>query len=119
MFAELGAFSLMLALVLAALQAGFSFSGAKRQGLAGAGEGAALGSFAATLLAFLLLIHAFVVSDFSRLKQAADRIVAELAHQYRLGYEPLAGPPQFRRVEVRATRKGVTVRTRTGYVSHP
>jgi Ca-activated chloride channel family protein len=62
---------------------------------------------------------AFVVSDFGRLKQAADRIVAELAHQYRLGYEPLAGPSHFRRVEVRATRKGVTVRTRTGYVLHP
>ncbi len=55
----------MLALVLAVLQTGFSFAGTKRQGLAGAGEGAALGSFAATALAFGILIHAFIVSDFS------------------------------------------------------
>jgi cytochrome c-type biogenesis protein CcmF len=65
MFAELGAFSLMLALVLAVLQTGLSFGGTKRQGLAGAGEGAALASFAATALAFAMLIHAFIVSDFS------------------------------------------------------
>jgi cytochrome c-type biogenesis protein CcmF len=65
MFAELGAFSLMLALALAAVQTGFSFAGVRRQGLAGAGEGAALASFAATAVAFGLLIHAFVVSDFS------------------------------------------------------
>ncbi|MDQ0463524.1 cytochrome c-type biogenesis protein CcmF [Caulobacter ginsengisoli] len=65
MFAELGAFSVMLALVLAVLQTGFSFGGTKRQGLAGAGEGAAIGSFLATALSFGLLIHAFIVSDFS------------------------------------------------------
>jgi Ca-activated chloride channel family protein len=59
---------------------------------------------------------AFVVSDFGGLRAAAANIAYELKHQYRLGYDPPAGPPQFRRVEVRTTRKGVQVRTRSGYV---
>jgi Ca-activated chloride channel family protein len=59
---------------------------------------------------------AFAVSDFTALKKAADRIASELKFQYRLGYDPPPGPPRFRRVEVRATRKGVVVRTRSGYV---
>ena len=59
---------------------------------------------------------AFTVSDFSGLRQAADQIVAELKHQYRLGYEPPDSPTHFRRIEVRSTRKGVVVRTRSGYV---
>ena len=59
---------------------------------------------------------AFVVSDFAGLKKAADLIALEFRHQYRLGYDPPEGPPRFRRVEVRATRKGVLVRTRSGYV---
>jgi len=59
---------------------------------------------------------AFVVSDFAGLKKAADLIALEFKHQYRLGYDPPEGPPRFRRVEVRTTRKGVLVRTRSGYV---
>ncbi len=59
---------------------------------------------------------AFRVSDFRGLKLAADRIARELKHQYRLGYDPPAGPSRFRRVEVRTTRRGVVVRTRSGYV---
>jgi Ca-activated chloride channel family protein len=59
---------------------------------------------------------AFVVSDFVGLKNAADLIAREIKHQYRLGYDPPDGPPRFRRVEVRTTRKGVLVRTRSGYV---
>ncbi len=58
----------------------------------------------------------FRVSDFRGLKEAADRIARELKHQYRLGYDPPAGPSRFRRVEVRTTRRGVVVRTRSGYV---
>jgi Ca-activated chloride channel family protein len=58
----------------------------------------------------------FAVSDFAGLKSAADRIATELKFQYRLGYDPPPGPARFRRVEVRATRKGVVVRTRSGYV---
>lgn len=59
---------------------------------------------------------AFVVSDFAGLKQATDTIVGELKHQYRLGYDPPPGPTGFRRVEVTTTRKGVSVKTRSGYV---
>ncbi len=59
---------------------------------------------------------AFRVSDFRGLKRAADSITQELKHQYRLGYDPPAGPSRFRRVEVRSTRRGVVVRTRSGYV---
>ncbi len=58
----------------------------------------------------------FTVSDFRGLKLAADQILAELKHQYRLGYEPPDGPAGFRRVEVRTTRRGIVVRTRSGYV---
>lgn len=58
----------------------------------------------------------FTVSDFRGLKLAADQIIGELKHQYRLGYEPPAGPASFRRVAVRSTRRGVVVRTRSGYV---
>jgi len=59
---------------------------------------------------------AFVVSDFGGLKQATDMIVGELKHQYRLGYDPPPGPTGFRRVQVTTTRKGVSVKTRSGYV---
>jgi Ca-activated chloride channel family protein len=59
---------------------------------------------------------AFSVSDFKGLKQAAAQIVDELKHQYRLGYDPPLGPPRFRRIEVRTTRKGIVVRTRSGYL---
>lgn len=60
--------------------------------------------------------RAFTVSDFRGLKAAADRIVGELKHQYRLGYDPPPGPPVFRRVAVKTTRKGVIIKTRSGYV---
>jgi Ca-activated chloride channel family protein len=58
---------------------------------------------------------AFVVSDFAGLKKAADLIALELKHQYRVGYDAPEGPTGFRRVEVRTTRKGIQVRTRSGY----
>ena len=59
---------------------------------------------------------AFTVSDLGGLQQAARTIVGELKHQYRLGYDPPPGPPGFRRIDVRTTRKGVVVKTRSGYV---
>jgi Ca-activated chloride channel homolog len=63
--------------------------------------------------------RAFVVSDFGGLKGAASRIAQELKHQYRLGYDPPAGPPRFRHVEVRTSRRNVRVRTRSGYIPAP
>lgn len=59
---------------------------------------------------------AFVVSDFVGLKKAADLVALELKHQYRLAYDRPEGPASFRRVEVQTTRKGIQVRTRSGYV---
>ncbi len=50
------------------------------------------------------------------LKTAADVIALDLKYQYRLGYDLPDGPRRFRRVEVRTTRKGILVRTRSGYV---
>jgi hypothetical protein len=60
--------------------------------------------------------RAFTVSDFRGLKFAADHIVGELKHQYRLGYDPPPGPAGFRRIAVKTTRKGVIIKTRSGYV---
>jgi cytochrome c-type biogenesis protein CcmF len=67
MTAELGAFALILALALSALQAGLSAVGRARGDatLRGAGEGAALAAFVAVAIAFAALMTAFVVSDFS------------------------------------------------------
>jgi Ca-activated chloride channel family protein len=58
----------------------------------------------------------FTVSDLGGLQSAAATILGELKHQYRLGYDPPRGPSGFRRVEVQSTRKGVLVKTRSGYV---
>ena len=59
---------------------------------------------------------AFRVSNVAGLRIAAQQIASELKHQYRLGWDPSQGPNRFRRVVVSTTRKGVTVRTRSGYV---
>jgi Ca-activated chloride channel family protein len=59
---------------------------------------------------------AYRVSTPAALHLAADRIASELKHQYRLGWDPPSGPSRFRRVVVQSTRKGVIVRTRSGYV---
>ena len=86
------------------------FSGRERPALATAG---------ATVLARYAEMSggaAFTVSEIGGLRAAATRIVTELKQQYRLGYDPPPGPPSFRRIDVRSTRKGVVVRTRRGYV---
>ena len=74
MIAEIGAFALALALVLSLAQAGLSAVGGARRvrALAGAGEGAAVAAFLASLAAFTALIHAFVTSDFSVANAAAN-----------------------------------------------
>jgi Ca-activated chloride channel family protein len=80
------------------------------------GEAAAKGQSVLRRYADLSGGAAFVVSEARRLSEAARQIVDELKHQYRLGYDPPDGPPGFRSIEVRTTRKGVRVRTRNGYV---
>ena len=74
MTAELGAFALMLALACALAQAGLSIAGRVRRSatLAAAGEGAALACFAGVAISFAVLIHAFIVSDFSVANVAAN-----------------------------------------------
>ena len=74
MIAELGAFSLTLALAFAIAQLGFSAAARLRRSavLAGAGEGAALAAFAGVAIAFAALMHAFVTSDFSVANVAAN-----------------------------------------------
>jgi VWFA-related protein len=61
--------------------------------------------------------QAYAASDFPGIRRAALEIVRELKNQYRLGYRPPAEPDGFRRVEIRSSRKGVSVRTRQGYVA--
>jgi Ca-activated chloride channel homolog len=80
------------------------------------GEAAASGRSVLRRYAELSGGAAFVVSEPRRLSEAARQIVEELKHQYRLGYDPPDGPPGFRSIEVRTTRRGVRVRTRNGYV---
>jgi cytochrome c-type biogenesis protein CcmF len=74
MIAEVGAFALILALVLSVVQVGLSAAARMRRSaaLAGAGEGAALAAFAGVAVAFAALMHAFVVSDFSVMNVAAN-----------------------------------------------
>jgi VWFA-related protein len=59
----------------------------------------------------------FVASDLPAVETAVTRILSEIRHQYRLGYDPPPGAPGFRRIDVSSTRKGVVVRTRRGYVA--
>ena len=59
---------------------------------------------------------AFRVSDVAGLRSAADTIASELKHQYRLGWDPAAGARPLPSRGGHTTRKGVTVRTRSGYV---
>jgi Ca-activated chloride channel family protein len=84
----------------------------------GARESAAATRGAAVLARYAAMSGgaAFTVSDFGGLKTASERIVGELKHQYRLGYDPPPGPSRFRRIAVSTTRKGVVVKTRSGYV---
>jgi cytochrome c-type biogenesis protein CcmF len=74
MIAELGAFALVLALALSALQTGLCVLARVRRDavLRGAGEGAAAGAFAAVAISFLALMYAFVTSDFSVSNVAAN-----------------------------------------------
>jgi len=71
---ELGAFALILALVLSVLQTGMAVAGRLRRSpvLAGAAEGAAMAGAGTVAVAFAALIWAFAVSDFSVANVAAN-----------------------------------------------
>ena len=79
MIDELGQFALALALALSLAQTVLSLAARIRRdgALAGAGQGAAVGAFAAVAIGFLALIHAFVSSDFSVLNVAANSHTAK------------------------------------------
>jgi len=74
MIVEIGAFALVLSLVLSLLQAGVSVAARLRRApvLAAIGEGAAIGAFGALAVSFATLVYAFVVSDFSVANVAAN-----------------------------------------------
>jgi len=74
MFAEIGSYALAMALAFAIAQVGLSVLARVRRStvLAAAGEGAALASFIGVALAFAILIHAFITSDFSVANVAAN-----------------------------------------------
>tara|TARA_R110002124_G_scaffold91652_4_gene233261 strand:- start:1278 stop:3263 length:1986 start_codon:yes stop_codon:yes gene_type:complete len=71
---EFGAFALILAMSLSALQLGLSAAGRIRRSpvLASAGQGAALAAAVAVILAYAVLINAFAQSDFSVANVAAN-----------------------------------------------
>jgi len=72
--AEIGLFALILALLLAVLQASLPLAGAWRgdPAMMAVGPAAALGQFVFVALAFASLTHAFVTSDFSVLTVAQN-----------------------------------------------
>ena len=74
MFVEIGAFALILALVFSIAQLGLSATARARRSttLAAAGEGAAVAAFLGVAVAFAVLMHAFIVSDFSVANVAAN-----------------------------------------------
>ncbi len=83
MTVEFGHVALILALVLALVQAIFPLAGAHtgQRGWMALARPAAMGQFACVLLAYVCLVHAFWVGDFS------VRLVAEHSHSdLPLGY---------------------------------
>ncbi len=79
MIVEIGAYCLILSLLLSVAQLGLSTAGRMRGSLAlvGAGEGAAGAAFLAVLVAFAALMYAFVTSDFSVANVAANSHTAK------------------------------------------
>jgi cytochrome c-type biogenesis protein CcmF len=74
MINEFGAFALVLAMTFSAAQLALSAAARIRRStsLAAAGEGAAVAAFVGVAAAFVVLMHAFVVSDFSVANVAAN-----------------------------------------------
>jgi VWFA-related protein len=63
----------------------------------------------------------FLIANSNDLRVGLDRVTGDLASYYEMAYAPQAGPfdGRFRKVEVKVTRKGVTVQTRAGYFALP
>jgi len=63
--------------------------------------------------------RSMVARDEANLDPLYRTIASELAHQYSLGYVPLAtlGQTQFTRVSVTVRGRNLTVRTRSGYMA--
>ncbi len=103
---------------VAALVDGRAVAGIVTSPLSGETFTATLGGGAAVLERYAALSggSSYIVSTFGALKKAADTIALDIRQQYRLGYDAPDGPPGFHRVEVRTTRKGVRIRTRSGYM---
>ena len=79
MIAELGEFSLILALALSLAQVSLCAlaAGRRSRALQGAGEGAAIGAALAVAIAFFTLMSAFIRSDFSVANVAANSHTAK------------------------------------------
>jgi len=60
--------------------------------------------------------HTFVASTPSQRSNAARQIVDELRHQYLIAFEA-SGNPGWHPLVVRASKKDLTVRTRSGYIA--
>ncbi len=62
----------------------------------------------------------FVVHDTNIFDQAVARIADDASHYYVLGYRPEKAPDgKFRKIGVKVTRPGVSVRARKGYMATP
>ena len=63
----------------------------------------------------------FLVADTNDLRQGMDRVAAELSSYYEIGCVPLSPGTdgRFRRIEVKVSRPGVSVRSRQGYYALP
>jgi hypothetical protein len=61
----------------------------------------------------------FAVRDPDELKDAVAAIYEDLRYQYVIGFEPISRHGGFRHVRLEASKRGLTVRTRTGYYANP
>ena len=63
----------------------------------------------------------FLVANTNDLRPGMDKVAAELRSWYEVAYRPPNPQPdgRFRRIEVKVSRPGVVVRTRSGYFARP
>jgi VWFA-related protein len=63
----------------------------------------------------------FLIANTNDFRQGVERMAADLAGHYELTYLPPPAPfdGRFRSIEVKTSRKGITVQTRSGYFALP